>query len=108
MQIERKIRGYLVGNIWMPNAECYKPIDYDLDDQDARWSERGTLRDHVLRATNDGDFQSCTIADGYLELTTRRATKTGMVTRIKRIELFAFPSISDCVKADWEGPHCDD
>ena len=24
------IRGYVVGNIWMPNAECYKEFNYDV------------------------------------------------------------------------------
>jgi hypothetical protein len=106
MQTETRmtIRGYLVGAIWMPNTECYKPLAYDLTREDARFTEPGTLRDHVLAATNDGDFQSCAIADGFLIVERVRHTSTGYVKRSRTFELSRFPSVSDCLRPDWDGP----
>jgi hypothetical protein len=102
------IKGYLVGGIWMPNCECYKPLDYDCTRQQRRTEGKMTLRDHVLCATNDGDFQSCQIADGYLEISSRKTTDNRMVTRTRHYDLSKFPSIADCVKTDWAGPSDDD
>lgn len=103
-ELHLSIHGYLVGTIWMPAAECFKPLTYDLTREDARFTEPGTLRDHVLRATNDGDFQSCEIADGVLvaEMVTRTATSTKRRTR--QFDLSRFPSIADCIRTEWEGP----
>lgn len=91
------LRGFVVGPIWWPaGAECYKPLEYNCTDQNARWSEPGTLRDHVLRATNDGDFQHCTIAHGELVVTVQRERRT-----IKRsFPLSKFPSVADCLHPD--------
>jgi hypothetical protein len=38
MQTETRvtIHGYLVGNIWMPNAECYKDLTYDVTREQER------------------------------------------------------------------------
>ena len=91
-----RLRGYLVGNIWMPNCECFKELSYSLDDQSSRWSERGTLRDHVLAATNDGDFQSCNIAHGELVITRTKGRRK--VTR--SFPLSMFPSVADCLHSD--------
>jgi len=46
--VQFTISGYLVGDIWMPATECYKDLHYDLTREDARFTEPGTLRDHVL------------------------------------------------------------
>lgn len=111
MTIERiTIHGYLVGGIWWPyGAECYKDLSYDiLREQDRTVGGKMTLREHVLRATNDGDFQSCEIADGYLEIRIRKPDKTGRTIRTRMFPLDMFPSISDCVKSDWSGPEFED
>jgi hypothetical protein len=106
MQVETNIRikGYLVGNIWMPDIECYKRLSYNLTRENERLSEPGTLRDHVLRATRDGDFQSCSIADGVLLVTRTKQNKTGTVSRTRAFPLRMFPSIADCLNEDWAGP----
>jgi hypothetical protein len=102
--LEFSIRGFIVGTIWMPSVECYKPLNYDLTREDARFTEPGTLRDHVLRATNDGDFQSCSIAHGEL-IARRTIRKDGRVVTVTRTwPLAKFPSIADCLHPegdDW-------
>lgn len=99
--VEITISGYVVGPIWWPcGQECYKPFRYDLSREDARFTEPGTLRDHVLRITNDGDFQGCEIADGILTATTHRPNRK----KSRNFDLTIFPSIADCVKTDWCGP----
>jgi len=91
------LRGFVVGPIWWPvGEECYKPLDYSITDQNARWSEPGTLRDHVLRATNDGDFQSCTLAQAELVVERR----TGNRRVIRSFRLSRFPSVADCLHPD--------
>lgn len=105
--LQISIRGYVVGPIWWPSgAECFKPLSYNLTRENARFTEPGSLRDHVLAATNDGDFQSCTIACGELVVkrtsyTTdaqQRITRKRCVTRI--FPLSRFPSIADCLHPD--------
>lgn len=100
------ISGYLVGTIWMPAAECYKPLTYDVLREARRYTEPDsvTLRDHVLSATNDGDFQSCAIADGELLVTIARHEGNKRYTRTRAFPLAMFPSIADCIKTDWDGP----
>lgn len=103
-----EIRGYLVGPIWMPATECYKPLRYQLTNEDARFNEPLTLREHVLRATNDGNFQYCQIADGELVTTAYITKETRNYRRSVSRPLSAFPSIADCVKTDWDGPMGDE
>lgn len=103
------IHGYVVGPIWWPvGHECYKFFTYDLTREDKRFSEPGTLRDHVLVITNDGDFQHCEIADGYLEATTTKEQGSTVTRKTRLFNLSIFPSIADCVKLDWDGPIGDD
>lgn len=104
-----KLRGYLVGNIWMPNAECFKPLDYSITREAIRM-EDATLRDHVLAATNDGDFQSCVIAAGELVATRREHRDGRTVTVERRWSLDCFKSILDCLHSDpdWLPPFYDD
>lgn len=104
MELNLSIRGYLVGQIWMPATECWKDLTYSITREDTRFSEPLTLREHVLRATNDGDFQSCQIADGVLIAETTRRTKTGITKRVRSWPLDRFPSIEDCIRTDWDGP----
>lgn len=114
IEITHKIKGYLVGNIWMPQTECYKPLDYDLTREDARFSDSdgkkrvGSLWDHCSRACNDGDFQFCAIADGVLETTASIKRGGKIYTRRVYRELAQFPSITDLIKQDWNGPICED
>lgn len=96
-----ELRGYVVGPIWWPaGAECFKDLRYNATDQNARWSEPGTLRDHVLAATRDGDFQNCTIAHGELVIERRQGSRRV----IRSFPLSKFPSIADCLHPegdDW-------
>jgi hypothetical protein len=105
MNANISIRGFVVGPVWWPaGVECFKPLDYDLTREDARFLEPGTLRDHILAATNDGDFQHCTIAQGELIIeTTRRDKASAIVKRIRSWPLDRFPSIADCLHPgpDW-------
>lgn len=95
------IRGTLVGGIWWPaGAECWKPLRYDATAGQRRTVGKMTLRDHVLSATNDGDFQSCRLADATLEITTRHGSRT----RSRIFPLDMFPSVVDCILPDWGGP----
>jgi hypothetical protein len=95
-----KITGYLVGYIWMPCGECWKDLEYDLSGEQRRFIEPGTLRDHVLRATNDGDFQSCSIAQGEIVVT--RTSRSGGTTirRTRSFPMSMFPSVSDLIHDD--------
>lgn len=88
-----ELRGFIVGPIWWPaDAECYKPLHYSVFD----FTERGTLRDHVLRATQDGDFQNATIAHGELVLERRTAGRRV----IRSWPLSKFSSVADCLHPD--------
>lgn len=103
------LRGYLVGNIWMPNVECWKHLAYDLTSEDARFTSPGTLRDHVLRATNDSDFRSCDIAEGELvTVATIRKPDGRVYRRERRTPLERCSSVADMVLTDWDGPTYDD
>lgn len=97
--ISFRLTGYLVGPIWN-GAECWKDLYYNLTREDALFSEPGTLRDHILRATNDGDFQSCSIAHGELVATQHGRRGSGSVTVTRSWPLDRFPSISDCLHGD--------
>lgn len=102
MQTQISIHGFLVGPIWWPvGAECWKHLSYDLTDHDSRFVARGTLRDHVLTAINDGDFQHCVIARGEIVIQTTCRNNAGETIRRSRSwPLDRFPSIRDCLHAD--------
>ena len=105
---QHTLLGYLVGDIWMPQTECWKDLAYDLTSEDARFTEPGTLRDHVLRATNDGDFQSCEIADGVLKTVATIRKGERLYRRVRYTDLNACKSVADMVRREWDGPICND
>ncbi len=109
MKTEIKISGSLVGKIWMPSVTCWKDFSYDVIREQARTiGGKMTLRDHVLRATNDGDFQSCEMGDSFLTIKTSRRTESGaVITRSRSWPMEYFPSVSDCVIADWVPEYSD-
>lgn len=94
------IEGFLVGAIWWPQTECYKSLNYDATDQQARTDGKMTLRDHLLRATMDGDFQSCTIAQGMLCIDVTSEKNGRRTTRSRWWPLSRFPSIADMLHPD--------
>lgn len=109
METTYEIRGYIVGDIWMPCTECYKPIKLmfvrDEADRPNPWVDAyETLRDALLKITNDGDFRSCQVADATLWITRTEHTQTGTRTHTRVRKLSNFPSIADMVKLDWDGP----
>lgn len=56
------ISGTLRGTIWMPCAECTKDVSAKFTPKQQPFSHEWTgIRDALLRLTNDGDFQSCTL-----------------------------------------------
>jgi hypothetical protein len=96
----------------MPAAVCTK--DFTVSEDDFRYSDgsRPTLRDMVLRATNDGDFQSANVSFGELviEIISLRKDSNGSVTRKRYFDLRMFASIADSIVsedeieyASWDG-----
>ena len=113
MRTEFRIDGYLVGKIWMPATECYKPLDYTFvrkeNERRSPWQDaHETLRDALLQITNDGDFQSCGVADGMLTVTRQDGSGGRKRSYSRCFPLDSFPSISDMICADWAGPNCED
>lgn len=108
MITEIRLRGFVVGPIWWPvGTECYKPLEYSCTDTNSRWSEPGTLRDHVLCVINDGDFQSCTLAHAELIVERRKGNRRV----IRSWPLSRFPSVADCLHPDgddWCPQHDDE
>ena len=89
----------------MPAIVCGKPFkasdaQYPFTstiNQD-RHGDRPTLRDMVLHVTNDGDFKSCSIADGTVEFRRVRTLPNGeRLTRTRTMDIRSFPSVADCV-----------
>lgn len=106
--VNATIHGYLTGRNWMLGCECYKPLRYSIPEAESRWGEPGTLRDHLARATMDGDFQSCLVADGVLEITIESKRNGLAYRRTRMFDLSLFPSIKDYVNLDWYGPESED
>lgn len=108
-QAQISIQGYLVGDTWMPNCEAYKPLNYDVTREARRHvGSKATLRDHILAATNDGDFQGAEIAWGELVVRTHKRRGDTYITRTRVWPLDKFQSVADCIRADWDGPLSDD
>ncbi len=87
------ISGTYGGPIWMPMAVCSKYFKVSSQD----YSAGDTLRDIVLRLTGDGDFRSAVIADATVTFTRSRRTATGVVSRVRHMDIRQFPSVADCV-----------
>jgi hypothetical protein len=98
------LSGRIVGSIWMPAAECEKDFRLELEriPRDSgtrtypgiapRSMEITCLRDALLHITNDGDFQSASIAEAWLEVTVYKGNK-----RITRMwELRGNDGNADC------------
>lgn len=83
-----EIVGNVKGTIWMPAVECTKDIREIARDDD-------TLRDTVLRVTNDGDFQSCDIEDAAVKVTLIKPNRRAV--RWFDIRSRLFPSVEDCL-----------
>lgn len=99
------IEGFLVGPIWQPSVEGYKPLAFDVDSHRKRCTSsdgsRYTLRDAMLEATRDGDFQYAAVAQGVLRVTSTRAGTDGRrVTHSRAWPLARFPSIRDMLHDD--------
>ena len=101
MKLTAKITGQIQGRIWMPACVCTKT--FTVSEDDFRYSDgsRPTLRDMVLRATNDGDFQSANVSWGHLTVETivTRKDGRGTLTRKRHFDLRSplFPSIADSI-----------
>jgi hypothetical protein len=99
------LRGHIVGPIWMPTTDCWKPVEADSESFERSTGERPTARDLALRATEDGDFMHCRLtADSEFEF--ERVTRSNGSVKVlhRRVPVTAFPSIADCVdeRESWE------
>lgn len=91
------LSGYIVGPIWWPTgAECFKPLTFSVLDYRDR-CDGATLRDCVLSALQDGDFQSASIAQGQI-LITMQNERQHRVTRAFPLSKFA--DVADCLHSD--------
>ncbi len=97
---EVTIEGYIIGNIWWPYGETFeKPVSISNRHYPFSLDDPPTLREMVLRVTNDGDFQSASLADDSAVIF-RRVRETASGTKIQRMRIMAagqFASIADCV-----------
>lgn len=101
------IHGFIVGRAWS-GYEAYSPLSYNLTREQKRNVARRSLRDHVLSATNSGDFQSCLIANGQMSITMTKTRNNRVYEFTKWFALEDFPSITDCVlTGDWSAPDYD-
>jgi hypothetical protein len=101
------ISGYLVGGMWWPaGVTGYKRVAYSVTREDGRFSEPGTLRDHVLHLLMEqgGDFQGAELAHAEIIVTAEKISDSRHTIKRRYFPITMFPSISDCVNADWEGP----
>ncbi len=93
------ISGQIQGPIWMPACTCTK--DFTVSEDDLRYSDgsRPSLRDMVLKATCDGDFQSAEVSFGHLtiEMLIPRTDGKGYTSRKRHFDLRQFQSIADCL-----------
>lgn len=81
-----KLNGVIYGDLWW-SGEAWKDVNATAKDDD-------TLRDLVLRVTNDGDFQGCDLtADSSITVTLIKPNRR--ITRTFDINLF--PSVADCI-----------
>lgn len=81
-----ELRGTIYGSIWW-SGNAWKDVESRAHDDD-------TLRDLILRVTNDGDFQNTDLTqDSCLIVTLLKPNKR--ITRYFDITLF--DSISDCI-----------
>jgi len=70
--------GEVKGNIWMPYCECTKEFNISFSRDDKKPFSRffETLDDIKNHITNDGDFRSCEIEWGFLEVTMHYGNRT--------------------------------
>lgn len=111
--------GTVAGTIWMPARTCWKDVKLSYSphlgpfQDDFRYSDgsKPTARDFALKATNDGDFQSCDLtADSAIRVSRRHHTDTGFTDHVREFPVTLFPSMADCVSklesweldSDWE------
>lgn len=102
--IQTTLHGHLIGNIWMPNTRCSKPVSLDMTAMRDRLSPSrgGSLRYMVGQVCNDGDFQSAMLSqDSFIEVTctTRRGSKVRKVSRV--LALADLPEVADYVSEDF-------
>lgn len=91
------INGTKRGLIWWPRMDAEKSFSYTPKEDE-------TLRDAILRITNDGDFESCDVLlDTFVEVTMIKATATSTLKRTRFFEINSplFTSIQDCITEDY-------
>ena|SRR3990167_7907180 len=88
--------GELRGEIWWPVGEEFKKdLEVKFSKDDKPWHFKADcLRDVLLRATNDGDFQSCVIDFPCMKVV-RRNQVTG-ATKSRYFNLQGKDGNSDC------------
>lgn len=104
---QHTLEGYLVGPIWA-GCEAHKPFAYNVALEDKLFLQPGSLRDHLLRVTNDGDFVSCEVADASLVTKAIITKGSRRYVRERVTPLERCKSVADMVRVDWEGPSFED
>jgi hypothetical protein len=75
LQVE--ISGTLIGTIWMPSTICTKEFRMNLTIERNRFTDKSlSISEAIQRVCNDGDFQSCSIAEATLKITYWIGNKT--------------------------------
>lgn len=92
-RFERTLFATVGGRIWWPQDLFTK--DIQLSEREFNYSDdsRPTLREMVLRATNDGDFQSCDLISAAVRI--RHARKDRTVEKWVELTPESF-TIKDC------------
>lgn len=101
------IRGFLVGYIWQPGAECWKDLAFRFEHDKAGITKSAgynSLRDALCAATNDGDFRTCAVAQGELVIHRTTYTATSRTIRSRAFPLSMFRGIEDLTR-EWDGPY---
>jgi hypothetical protein len=78
--ISVRIRGQVVGQIWMPATEAWKDFDETFEKGrfgNIRLSRQIESLDEALdKITNDGDFQSCRIGNAFVTISYQSGKRT--------------------------------
>ena len=100
--IRFKIQGTLRGSLWM-GGDAEKQINYTVKDgTHFVQNERETLREAVLRITNDGDFQgSNLLADSVLIVEMWKANNKRIIRAFELYNPALFPTIADSIIEDY-------
>jgi hypothetical protein len=106
-----EISGFVVGGLWWPTgAHAWKEVRFNATDWECRTIQgegSATLREmcNAMLMEHGGDFQDAELGDCVLTIT---RTKPGGYRHSRHFPLGHFPSVSDMICSNWDGPLYDD